>query len=47
MRKTVILIVVGTCGKVSKELKRGLGEVEIGERIETNQTKSFFLDRAE
>ena len=42
MRVTVIPIVIGVLGTVSKGLERGLEELEIEGRIETMQTTALL-----
>ena len=38
MKVTIIPIVMGTFGTVTKGLLKGLGELEVGGRVETIQT---------
>ena len=42
MKMTVIPIITGVLGTVSKGLERGLKEAEIGGQIETNQTTEML-----
>ena len=42
MGVTVLLVIIGTLGTVSKGLERDLEELEIGIRIETIQTTTFL-----
>ena len=42
MRMTVIPVVAGTLGTVSKDSLRELGELEIGVQIETIKTTPLF-----
>ena len=42
MKVTIIPIVIGAFGTVTKGLLKGLEDLEAGGRVETNKTKAFI-----
>ena len=44
MRVTIVLIVIGVFGTVTKGLLQGLEDLEVGGGVETIQTTAFFLN---
>ena len=42
MKVTIIPIVIGSFGTVTKELLKGLGDFEVGDRVETIQTTALL-----
>ena len=42
MKVTIIPIVIGAFGTVSKGLLKGLGDLEVGGRVETIQTTALL-----
>ena len=42
MKVTIIPIVIGAFGTVTKRLLKGLENLEVGDRVETIQTTTFF-----
>ena len=42
MKVTIIPIVVGAFGTVTNGLLKGLGDLEVGSRVETNQTTALL-----
>ena len=43
MKVTIIPIVIGAFGTVTKELLKGLEDLEVGDRVETIQTTALMM----
>ena len=43
MKVTIVPIVIGALGTITKELLKGLEDLEVGERIETIQTTALLI----
>ena len=46
MQVTIIPIVIGAFGTVTKGLLKGLEDLEVGERMETIQTTALFCEES-
>ena len=43
MKVTIVSIVIGAFGTITKELLKGLEDVEVGGRVETIQTTALLI----
>ena len=43
MQVTIILIVIGAFGTVTKGLIKGLEDLEVGGRVETTEWRNYFI----